>query len=94
MAVVVAGGGRPALPGAALHTAGGLLLDVGRAKALYGMVCTAFAVLLAFVVFVGFQSFNQGRSGAKLEAFSVVELFRTAGCFGRVDPFRPDPGAG
>jgi hypothetical protein len=45
------------------------------------MVRTAFAVLLAFVVFVGFQSFNQGRSGAKLEAFSVVELFRTAGFF-------------
>jgi peptidoglycan/LPS O-acetylase OafA/YrhL len=34
----------------------GLLLDVGRANALYGMVCTAFAVLLAFLMFVGFQT--------------------------------------
>jgi hypothetical protein len=49
----------------------GLLLDVGRANALYGMVCTAFAVLLAFVVFVGFQSFNQDRSEAELEALCV-----------------------
>ncbi|HEX2127519.1 MAG TPA: hypothetical protein VHF45_13290 [Thermoleophilaceae bacterium] len=59
----------------------GLLVDVGRANALYGLVCTAFAVLLAFVVFVGFQSFNQGRSAAEREAVAVMELFRTAGFF-------------
>lgn len=64
-----------------LVPATGLLVEVDRANAFYGMVYTAFAVLLAFVVLFGFQSFNQGRSGAEREAVAVVELFRTAGFF-------------
>lgn len=64
-----------------VEPAAGVVVDTGRANALYGMVVTAFAVLLAFVVFVTFQSFNQGRSAAELEAVAVVELFRTAEFF-------------
>jgi hypothetical protein len=32
-------------------------------------------------LFVAFQSLNQGRSGAEVEAVSVLELFRTAQFF-------------
>jgi hypothetical protein len=64
-----------------VEPATGLTRDTNRAFALYGMVTTAFAVLLAFVVLVAFQSFNQGKSGAESEAVSVVELFRTAEFF-------------
>ena len=64
-----------------VEPADGLFIDVGHGNALYGLVSNAFAVLLAFVVFVAYQSFNQGRSGAELEAVAVGELFRTAEFF-------------
>lgn len=46
--------------------------------ATFGFVGTAFAVLLAFVVFVGFQSYAKARDGATAEAAAVTTLFRTA----------------
>jgi hypothetical protein len=64
---------------------GGFLHDAARANAIYTMVATAFAVLLAFVALVAFQSFNEGRSGAESEAEAVAELFRTAGYFPPAD---------
>ena len=66
-----------------MEPATGLTRDTNRSFALYGMVSTAFAVLLAFVVLVAFQSFNEGKSGAESEAVSVVALFRTAAFFDR-----------
>jgi hypothetical protein len=39
--------------------AGGFYTDVDRAGAIFGVVGTAFAVLLAFVIFVAFQSLRQ-----------------------------------
>jgi hypothetical protein len=64
-----------------VEPASGLTVDTNRATVFYGMVSTAFAVLLAFVVLVSFQSFNQGKSGAESEAVAVVQLFRTAAFF-------------
>jgi len=58
-----------------------LLTDTERGSAIFGMVATAFAVLLAFVVFVAFESYNQAKRGAESEAVAIVELFRTAEFF-------------
>jgi hypothetical protein len=55
-----------------------LVHDSGRAGGFYNLVGTAFAVLLAFVVLVSFQSYNAAKGGAELEAVAVVELFTTA----------------
>jgi hypothetical protein len=48
---------------------------------IFGVVGTAFAVLLAFVVLVAFQSYADGRGGAEDEAGAVVEMFRTGRFF-------------
>ena len=54
--------------------------DVTRSD-YYGVVATAFAVLLAFVVFNAAQSYNRGNSGAEAEAVALTEMFRTAQFF-------------
>jgi hypothetical protein len=64
-----------------LAPASGLMRDSTRANAAYTMVATAFAVLLAFVVLVAFESFNEGKSGAEAEAEAVLEMFRAAEYF-------------
>jgi hypothetical protein len=68
----------------ALHRFGtrdALLADTTRGAGIYGVVGTSFAVLLAFVVFIGFQSYNDARQGAEHEADSVLEQFRASEFF-------------
>jgi Protein of unknown function (DUF4239) len=57
------------------------LADSTRGSGIYGMVGTAFAVVLAFVVLVAFQSYNSAKAGAEAEAVAVLEQFRTAEFF-------------
>ncbi len=57
--------------------AGGFYTDVDRAGAIFGVVGTAFAVLLAFVIFVAFQSYDSARSKAQQEADAVQKLYST-----------------
>lgn len=57
------------------------LLDTTRGSAIFGVVGTAFAVLLAFVMFVAFNSFNEARDSAEREAAAVGEMARTARFF-------------
>ena len=57
------------------------LRDPMRGTAIFGTVGTGFAVLLAFVVLVAFQSYGRAKAGAESEAVAVVELFRTAEFF-------------
>lgn len=47
----------------------------------FEFLSTAFAVLLAFVVLEAYDSFNDAKSGAELEAQAVLELTRTAEAF-------------
>ena len=58
-----------------------LLSDTTRGAGVYSVVGTSFAVLLAFVVLVAFESYNDARDGAEQEADAVLELSRTAGLF-------------
>jgi hypothetical protein len=52
--------------------------DGDRAAGVFGVLATGFAVLLGFVVFLAFQSFDTSRSGAETEAQIVLQQFETA----------------
>ena len=52
--------------------------DGDRAAGVFGVLATGFAVLLGFVVFLAFESFDTSRSGAVAEAQIVEEQFETA----------------
>lgn len=63
-------------------------VEVERGSGVFAFLGTAFAVLLAFVVFEAFDSFNEARSGAETEATSILQLSRTANFF---PPSERDP---
>ena len=52
--------------------------DGDRASGIFGVLATGFAVLIGFVVFLAFESFDTSRSGAEAEAQTVVQQFETA----------------
>jgi hypothetical protein len=52
--------------------------DGDRASGVFGVLATGFAVLIGFVVFLAFESFDTSRSGAEAEARTVVQQFETA----------------
>ena len=52
--------------------------DGDRAAGVFGVLATGFAVLLGFVVFLAFQSFDTSRSGAETEAQIILQEFETA----------------
>jgi hypothetical protein len=58
--------------------AGSYFEDGDRAAGVFGVLATGFAVLLGFVVFLAFQSFDTSRSGAEQEAQIVLQEFETA----------------
>ncbi len=58
--------------------AGSYFEDGDRASGVFGVLSTGFAILLGFVVFLSFESFDTSRSGAEAEAQIVFEQFETA----------------
>jgi hypothetical protein len=61
--------------------AGSYFEDGDRAAGVFGVLATGFAVLLGFVVFIAFESFDTSRSGAETEAQIVTQQFETAQFF-------------
>jgi len=57
---------------------GGYFNDGDRAAGVFGVLATGFAILLGFVVFLAFESYDQSRSGAETEAVVVTQQFKTA----------------
>jgi hypothetical protein len=57
---------------------GSYFSDGDRAAGFFGVLAAGFAILLGFVVFLAFASFDQSRSGAETEALVVVQQFETA----------------
>jgi hypothetical protein len=57
---------------------GGFFNDGDRAAGVFGVLATSFSVLLAFVVFLAFTSYDKAKSGADQEAMDVVQQFQTA----------------
>jgi amino acid transporter len=58
--------------------AGSYFADGDRAAGVFGVLATGFAVLVGFVVFLAFESFDTSRSGAETEAQVVSQQFETA----------------
>src|SRR3954451_3410396 len=58
--------------------AGSYFEDGDRAAGVFGVIATGFAVLIGFVVFLAFQSYDTSRSGAETEARLVTQQFETA----------------
>jgi hypothetical protein len=61
--------------------AGSYFEDGDRAAGVFGVLATGFAVLLGFVVFLSFESYDTSRSGAETEAQIVTQQFETAQLF-------------
>jgi Protein of unknown function (DUF4239) len=61
--------------------AGGFFTDSDRAAGVFGVTGTGFAVLLAFVIFLSFSSYDRARDKASVEAVAISQLFRTAKLF-------------
>jgi Protein of unknown function (DUF4239) len=60
---------------------GGYFADGDRAAGVFGVLATGFSVLLGFIVFLSFTSYDQSRSGAETEALTVVQQVETAQFF-------------
>ena len=66
---------------------GSYFKDGDRASGVFGVLATGFSVLLGFIIFLSFTSYDQSRSGAEQEALVLVQQVENA-------QFFPAPGAG
>jgi hypothetical protein len=57
---------------------GSRFVDGDRASGVFGVLATGFSVLLGFVVFLAFESYDQSRSGAEEEALVIAQQVETA----------------
>src|SRR3954454_10981762 len=57
---------------------GSWFTDGDRASGVFGVLATGFSVLLGFIIFLAFQSYDQARSGAETEAIVVAQQVETA----------------
>jgi hypothetical protein len=58
--------------------AGSYFQDGDRASGVFGVLATGFSVLLGFIIFLSFQSYDSARTGADLEATTVLQQTQTA----------------
>ena len=57
---------------------GSYFTDGDRASGVFGVLATGFSVLLGFIIFLGFSSYDESRSGAEQEATIVSQQVQTA----------------
>jgi hypothetical protein len=62
---------------------GSRFTDGDRASGVFGVLATGFSVLLGFVVFLAFESYDQSRTGAESEALVLAQQVQTAQFFPR-----------
>ena len=60
---------------------GSYFADGDRAAGVFGVLATGFSVLLGFIIFLAFTSYDQSRVGAETEALTVVQQIETAQLF-------------
>ena len=63
---------------------GGYFEDGDRAAGVFGVLATGFSVLLGFIVFLAFASYDQSRAGAEQEALTLVQQVENAQFFPQV----------
>jgi hypothetical protein len=56
----------------------GFFTDGDRASGVFGVLATGFSVLLGFLVFLAFTSYDTARAGARSEATDVIQQYETA----------------
>ena len=66
---------------AAARPEGSYFADGDRAAGVFGVLATGFSVLLGFVVFLAFTSYDTARAGAETEALIVAQQVETAQFF-------------
>lgn len=64
---------------------GSYFSDGDRASGVFGVLATGFSVLLGFIIFLAFSSYDQSRSGAESEALTVAQQVETAQFFPKAD---------
>jgi hypothetical protein len=57
---------------------GSYFADGDRAAGVFGVLATGFSVLLGFIVFLAFESYDQSRTGAESEALVLAQQVETA----------------
>jgi hypothetical protein len=57
---------------------GSYFSDGDRASGVFGVLATGFSVLLGFIIFLAFSSYDESRSGAETEATIVTQQVETA----------------
>ena len=57
---------------------GSRFVDGDRASGVFGVLATGFSVLLGFIVFLAFESYDQSRAGAEQEALVLFQQVETA----------------
>ena len=60
---------------------GGFFEDGDRAAGVFGVLATGFSVVLGFIIFLAFTSYDQSRSGAEQEALNLVQQVENAQFF-------------
>jgi hypothetical protein len=60
---------------------GSYFSDGDRASGVFGVLATGFSVLLGFIIFLAFTSYDQSRSGAEAEALVVAQQVENAQFF-------------
>jgi hypothetical protein len=60
---------------------GGYFADGDRAAGVFGVLAAGFSILLGFIIFLAFTSYDESRSGAETEALMVVQQVETAQFF-------------
>ncbi len=62
---------------------GSFFSDGDRASGVFGVLATGFSILLGFVVFLAFSTYDTSRAGADLEAVTIFQQVETAQFFPR-----------
>src|SRR3954470_412659 len=57
---------------------GSYFTDGDRASGVFGALATGFSLLLGFIIFLSFTSYDESRSGAETEATIVAQQVQTA----------------
>jgi Protein of unknown function (DUF4239) len=57
---------------------GSYFSDGDRASGVFGVIATGFSVLLGFVIFLAFTSYDETKQGAEVEALVLAQQFETA----------------
>jgi hypothetical protein len=57
---------------------GSFFEDGDRAAGVFGVLATGFSVLLGFIIFLAFETYDTARTGAQSEAINLIQQYETA----------------